>query len=87
MNDVRELLEPLKRLHRLIRDRVVEECERSSVAHLSQVVADDEGDTIFAVDRVSEELLIEFIEREIASNVPVVMIAEKASAMILADAE
>lgn len=76
MNDVRELLEPLKRLHRLIRNRVVEECERSSVAHLSQVVADDEGDTIFAVDRVSEELLIEFIEREIASNVPVVMIAE-----------
>jgi len=76
VNDVRELLEPLKRLHRLIRDRVVEECERSSVAHLSQVVADDEGDTIFAVDRVSEELLIEFIEREIASNVPVVMIAE-----------
>jgi fructose-1,6-bisphosphatase/inositol monophosphatase family enzyme len=76
VNDVRELLEPLKRLHRLIRNRVVEECERSSVAHLSQVVADDEGDTIFAVDRVSEELLIEFIEREIASNVPVVMIAE-----------
>lgn len=76
MNDIRELLEPIKRLHRLIRDRVVEECERSSIVSLSRVVADDEGDTIFAVDRVSEELLVEFIEREIASKVTVVLIAE-----------
>ncbi|MEQ1761543.1 MAG: inositol monophosphatase family protein [Pyrinomonadaceae bacterium] len=76
MNDIRDLLEPIQRLHRMIRDRVVEECERSSVASLSRVVADDEGDTIFAVDRVSEELLVEFIEREIASKVPIVLIAE-----------
>jgi fructose-1,6-bisphosphatase/inositol monophosphatase family enzyme len=76
MNDIRELIEPIKRLHRLIRDRVVEECEQSSVASLSRVVADEEGDTIFAVDRVSEELLIEFIELEIASKAAVVLIAE-----------
>ncbi len=76
MNDIRELLEPIKSLHRMIRDRVVDECERSSVASLSRVVADDEGDTIFAVDRVSEELLVEFIESEMASKVPVVLIAE-----------
>lgn len=73
---MRELLEPLKRLHRLIRSRVVEECERTSVASLSRVAVDDEGDTIFAVDRVSEEPLIEFIEDEIASERPVVLIAE-----------
>lgn len=60
----------------MIRDRVVKECERSSVASLSRVVADDEGDTIFGVDRVSEELLVEFIESEIASKVPVVLVAE-----------
>lgn len=76
MNDIRDLLEPIQRLHRMIRDRVLEECERSSVASLSRVIADDEGDTIFAVDRVSEELLVEFIEREIASKVPIVVIAE-----------
>lgn len=77
MRDIRDLLEPIQRLHRLIRDRVVEECERSSVDLLSRVVAnDDDGDTIFAVDRVSEELLVEFIEREIASIAPVVLIAE-----------
>ena len=76
MNEIRDLLEPIKRLHTSIRDRVVEECERSSVASLSQVVADDEGDTIFSIDRVSEELLVEFIEREIASSMPVVLIAE-----------
>jgi len=76
VNEIRDLLEPIKRLHRLIRDRVVEECERSSVASLSRVVADDDGDTIFAVDRVSEELLVEFIEKEIASKVPIVLVAE-----------
>lgn len=76
MNEIRDLLEPIKRLHTSIRDRVVEECERSSVASLSQVVADDEGDTIFSIDRVSEEVLVEFIESEIASSTPVVLIAE-----------
>jgi fructose-1,6-bisphosphatase/inositol monophosphatase family enzyme len=76
VNEIRDLLEPLRRLHRSIRDRVVEECERSSVATLSRVVADDDGDTIFAVDRVSEEVLVGFIEREIASTISVVLVAE-----------
>ena len=35
-----------------------------------------EGDTIYAVDRVSEELLLEFFEREIAPHAPLVLIAE-----------
>ena len=76
MNDIRELLEPIKRLHRLIRDRVVEECEKSSITAMSRVAAEDDGDTIFAVDRVSEELLVDCIEREVAAKVPVVLIAE-----------
>ena len=37
---------------------------------------EEEGDTIYAVDRVSEDLLIDFFEREIASVAPVVLIAE-----------
>jgi fructose-1,6-bisphosphatase/inositol monophosphatase family enzyme len=40
------------------------------------VVDDSEGDTIFAVDRISESLLVELFEREIASQVPIVLIAE-----------
>jgi len=76
LNDIRSLFAPLKRLHERIRSLVVEECERSSLEQLSTVVGDDKGDTIFAVDRVSEELLIEFLEREVASKVPIVVIAE-----------
>jgi fructose-1,6-bisphosphatase/inositol monophosphatase family enzyme len=76
VKDIRDLLEPIQRLHRTIRDRVVEECEQRSVGSLSRVVSDCDGDTIFAVDRVSEELLVVFVEREIASKVPVVLIAE-----------
>ena len=60
----------------MIRDRVVEACERKAIEELSNIVADDEGDTIFAIDRVSEELLVDFFEREIASLVPIILIAE-----------
>jgi fructose-1,6-bisphosphatase/inositol monophosphatase family enzyme len=63
-------------LHESIRSQVVEACERGSLEQLSTIVADGEGDTIFAVDRVSEDLLIDFFEREIAAKVPIVLIAE-----------
>ena len=76
MNDVKSLFEPIKRLHETIRQTVVETCEQSALEDLSRIVQDDEGDTIFAVDRVSETILIEFFEREIAARTPVVLIAE-----------
>ena len=60
----------------MIRDRVVEACEQEAIEELSNIVADGEGDTIFAIDRVSEELLVDFFEREIASLVPIILIAE-----------
>lgn len=76
MKEIQQLFAPIKKLHETIRARVVEACENSSLNQLSEIVADDKGDTIFAVDRVSEEILIEFFEREIASEVPIVLIAE-----------
>ena len=77
MNDeVRKLFAPLKALHEKIRDEVVAACERSSVEMLAEVVGDSEGDTIFAIDRVSEDLLVDFFTREIASIAPVVLIGE-----------
>ena len=75
-HDVRALLEPVRRLHELIRAAVVEACERASLEELSEVERDGEGDTIYAVDRVGEELLVEFFEREVASRTPLVLIAE-----------
>ena len=75
-DEARSLLEPLRRLHETIRSAVVEACERSEVESLAAVAREEEGDTIYAVDCISEELLIEFIEREIAHTVPVVLIGE-----------
>ena len=74
--DARFLLEAVRRLHELIRHAVVEACEKSELDALSAVAMEEEGDTIYAVDRVSEELLIDFVEREIASLFPVILIAE-----------
>ena len=74
--DVLSLLEPLRRLHEMIRREVVAACERSAVESLAAVAREEEGDTIYAVDRVSEELLIDFFEREIAPAAPLVLIAE-----------
>jgi fructose-1,6-bisphosphatase/inositol monophosphatase family enzyme len=76
LNDIRELFEPVKRLHETVRQTVVAACENASADQLAAVVADAEGDTIFAVDRISEETLIDFFENEIASKVPIVLIAE-----------
>jgi len=76
VNDIRSLFEPLKRLHEMIRSSVVDACERSTSEQLSSIVADNDGDTIFAIDRVSEDLLIGFLEREIAIHVPIVLVAE-----------
>ena len=75
-HDPRALLEPLRRLHELIRAAVVDACERSAVEAMAEVEREEEGDTIYAVDRVSEELIVEFFEREVAHTTPVVLVAE-----------
>jgi len=74
--DIQSLIQPLKQLHQIVRAAVVESCERSAVEDLAAIAREEEGDTIYAVDRVSEELLIDFCEREIATIAPVVLIAE-----------
>jgi len=76
MKNTSELLGPIQRLQRMIREAVVAATERGAVEELAGIDRDEEGDTIYAVDRVSEELLIDFIDREIAVLAPVVLIAE-----------
>jgi hypothetical protein len=70
------LIDPLKRLHSIIRDAVVKSFERSAIEDMAAIAREEEGDTIYAVDRVSEELLIDFFMKEIASVCSVVLIAE-----------
>jgi hypothetical protein len=69
-------VDPLRRLHSIIRDAVVKSFEQSAVEDLAAIAREEEGDTIYAVDRVSEDLLIDFFQKEIASVVPIVLIAE-----------
>ena len=72
MHDIHDLLAPIQTLHALIRDRVLLACETAALESLSEIAHEAEGDTIYAVDRVSEELLIEFCEREIAPFAPII---------------
>ena len=75
-SDVSRLLEPLKRLHQRIREEVVRSCEQSALEDLAAVAREEEGDTIYAVDQVSEDLLIEFFESELETFGSLVLIAE-----------
>lgn len=70
------LLGPILTLHAEIRDAVVLACEQNDVTALTQIVREEEGDTIYSIDRVSEELLISFLSREIAPIAPLILVAE-----------
>lgn len=75
--ETRQLLGPIRRIHELVRDAVVVECQRAELEQLAAVSDDDaEGDTIYAVDRVSEPLLIEMFQHEVATLAPLVLVAE-----------
>jgi len=69
-------LAPLLALHARIRGDVIAACERGAVDALSDIAHDDEGDTIYAIDRVAEDVLVEEIERTIARDAPVRLVAE-----------
>jgi hypothetical protein len=70
------LLGSIRAIHEEIRGAVTSACESSPPADISRVVEDGEGDTIYSVDRISETMLVTLFEREIASRVPIVLIAE-----------
>ncbi len=76
MQNIKDFLPLIKTLHERIRDAVVDACEKSSVEILSGIAKEEEIDTIYAVDVVSEELIVEFFETEIAPIVPIILIAE-----------
>jgi fructose-1,6-bisphosphatase/inositol monophosphatase family enzyme len=76
-SDVTDLLGPLLRIHARVRDAVVAECEQAQLEQLAEVSDDEsEGDTIYAVDRISERVLVELFEKELATIAPFVLIAE-----------
>jgi hypothetical protein len=76
MPDSTWLLEPVRAIHEVIRDAVVSACEKSSLQRMSAVDHDGSGDTIYAIDRISDSQLVELFAHRIASREPIVLIAE-----------
>jgi hypothetical protein len=76
MRNIHDLVEPILKLHREMRDAVVAACELSAADVLARVDHDEAGDTIYAIDRVSEEQLIEAFEETVSALASVVLIAE-----------
>ena len=76
ITDVKEFLPILQHLHRQIRDAVVAACERSAINDLAAIAKEEAGDTIYAIDKVSEEMLVEFFTKEVAIHTPIVLIGE-----------
>ncbi|MCA9950381.1 MAG: hypothetical protein KDE48_12100 [Anaerolineales bacterium] len=70
------LLKPLIRIHASIRDAVVAACENINLETLTAVAHEAEGDTIYAIDRISETRLIDLFSQEIAPHVPIILIGE-----------
>jgi fructose-1,6-bisphosphatase/inositol monophosphatase family enzyme len=52
------LLSTIRRIHAHIRDAVVSACEQSALEQMAHVDGEEGGDTIFAIDRVSEAILV-----------------------------
>src|SRR6266540_1572333 len=74
MTSAERLLEPIQSLHAAIRDAVVDACARQATEQLAQP-AGDEGDTIYAIDRVGEDALIRGLSA-VARQEPICVIAE-----------
>lgn len=74
--DVLRLRDPIRRIHEQVRDEVVAAFALSPRERLSEVERDGSGDTIYAIDQVSESRLVELFEQKIAVIDPVLLIGE-----------
>ena len=75
IRDAAELLARLRAIHDAIRDAVVAACEQTAMEQLAAPLGDEGGDTIFAIDRISEAVLLEQFS-ELAARWSFVLVAE-----------
>ena len=68
------LLEPILALHAAIRDAVLEACKAQPPEQLA-LQAGDDGDTIYAIDRIGEEALVHGLT-SLPSDEPLCLVAE-----------
>ena len=70
-----ELTSRIRAIQEAIRDAVVAACERNAPEDMARVVSEGSGDTVFEIDRVSEEALIGPFE-ELAREWSLVLVME-----------
>jgi fructose-1,6-bisphosphatase/inositol monophosphatase family enzyme len=75
LRDELALLDQLRAIHEAIRDEVVAACTRSSSEELAASTGKEGGDVIYAVDRLSERVLLERFAT-LAQEWPCLLIAE-----------
>jgi len=74
--DITKLFNPIRQLHETIRDSVIDACENASLEQMSEIAYEAEDDTIYAIDKISEEILVDFFNKHISPQAPIVLIAE-----------
>jgi fructose-1,6-bisphosphatase/inositol monophosphatase family enzyme len=70
-----ELLSRIRTIHAAIRDAVVAACEATAIERLALPLGEEGGDTIFAIDRISEHVLLDHFS-VLADEWSCVLIAE-----------
>lgn len=70
-----DLLQQIRAIHEAIRAAVVAACEDTALEALASVASDAPGDTIYAIDRVSEAVLLEHFQ-DLAQQWSCILIAE-----------
>jgi fructose-1,6-bisphosphatase/inositol monophosphatase family enzyme len=73
---LRDLVAAVRRLHEQLRAAVILAGERQATDDLSRVASDAAGDTLYALDSVTEAPLVDFFEREVAPHAPIALISE-----------
>jgi fructose-1,6-bisphosphatase/inositol monophosphatase family enzyme len=63
IRDVHKLLARIRAIQDEMRDQVVMACEQITMEQLSKVVTEQAGDTIFAIDKISEDVLLSHFEQ------------------------
>ncbi|MCP4361931.1 MAG: inositol monophosphatase [Chloroflexi bacterium] len=76
ITEINDLLPTILRLQAQIREAVVAACETASLETMSTIAQEEAGDTIYTIDRVSEERLVHFFSHEIATHTPIILVAE-----------
>jgi len=75
-SSIGQFVEPIRRLHDWIRGLIVSACEKYEASELASVAHEGAGDVTYAIDRVSEDALVEWLTREIAVQQPIVLVGE-----------